>query len=105
MKNFKLSVSKILGGVAISIFLLGQINSTLAQSDAIKTDEKSGPRFQMLPPEVSRSLKISRLPTDKPMPLIIGTYWDCAINSQGFEICNTLIVVCDDDQEFCTTIE
>jgi len=61
-------------------------------------------KVRLLPREISKSLDISRIPTSEPIPLIVGTYWNCGINQHGFEICDTLIVVCTDDQSFCTEI-
>lgn len=74
-----------------------------AISTSTKTDTGSG-GVTFLPRDVSQSLQISRIPTSEPVPLIVGTYWNCDINDQGFEICDTITVVCNDDQSFCTQI-
>ena len=62
------------------------------------------PSVSILPPEISKSLKIARIPTNRPIPLIVGTYWNCAVNAQDFEICRFKIVVCTDDQSLCTQV-
>lgn len=52
-----------------------------------------------------RSLpKITQIPSSDPVPLIIGTYWNCRVNDQDFNICRLKIVVCEDDGSFCTTV-
>jgi len=55
-----------------------------------------------LPPEVSRGLKIARMPLP-PSPLIVGTYWSCKTHS-GFEICRIKLVVCTTDQTYCVEV-
>ena len=62
-------------------------------------------RLTFLPPEVSRSLKIAQVPTDRPVPLIFGSYWNCIIDEDtGFENCDLELVVCDNQQTQCVQI-
>lgn len=58
--------------------------------------------FKILSPEVSKSLKLTRIPTSKPIPLIIGHYWRCITHFGEFETCEPVLVVCTNDQSFCT---
>lgn len=58
----------------------------------------------VLPEKVSKSLEIARVPTSRPVPFIIGTYWSCRVNDQDFEICRFKLVVCDDDQSRCAEV-
>jgi hypothetical protein len=57
---------------------------------------------RILPQAVSEALKIDRVPTSEPIPMIIGTYWKCITNVHGFDQCDQVFVVCTDDQSFCT---
>ena len=58
---------------------------------------------RVLPPETSRSLKIARTPLPPAVPIIVGTYWSCTMNS-GFETCRIKLVVCTDDQSQCVEV-
>lgn len=58
---------------------------------------------KILPSDVSRQLKIQRIPTSEPVPLLIGTYWSCHYE-HDFEICRFKLVVCTNDQTFCTEV-
>ena len=60
--------------------------------------------IRILAPEVSQSLKLTRVPTSKPIPLIIGHYWRCITYFEKFESCEQVLVVCTNDQKFCTEI-
>ena len=62
------------------------------------------PSVIFLPEEVSWSLDISRVPTSKPIPLLVGTYWNCLTNDEGFETCDITLVVCTREQDFCTQV-
>ena len=57
---------------------------------------------RVLPPDVSRKLKIARMPTP-PLPLLVGHYWTCTINDDR-EICKITLVVCTDDQSQCVEV-
>lgn len=57
--------------------------------------------IQVLPPEVSRSLELTPVPTSRPIPLKFGSYWDCKTTTQGLETCRFKLVVCTDDGEVC----
>ena len=59
---------------------------------------------RLLPRSVSRSLKILKVPTPEPIPLLIGTYWQCFDAPGDFEVCEPVLVVCTDDQSFCTQV-
>ena len=72
--------------------------------DAVPTRADSIPSIAFLPRDVSKSLKITTVPTSRPVPLIVGTYWNCRENAQDVEICRIKIVVCTDDQSFCTQV-
>ena len=54
---------------------------------------------RVLPPEVSRSLKIARAPNST-SSILIGTYWACG-ERNGNEFCWIKLVVCFDGQETC----
>jgi hypothetical protein len=54
---------------------------------------------RVLPPEVSRSLKIARAPNST-TSILIGTYWACD-SSGGHEFCWIKLVVCFDGQDVC----
>ncbi len=68
-----------------------------------KTDT-SVPKVTFLSREVAKSLDITPIPTSEPVPLIVGTYWNCHINEHDFEICRLKLVVCNDDQSFCVDV-
>lgn len=57
---------------------------------------------RILTPEESRKLEIQPVPTSQPIPLIIGHYWRCIQSPGGFESCEPVLVVCDDEQTICT---
>jgi hypothetical protein len=58
----------------------------------------------ILPRNEARSLKITEIPTSRPIPLIIGNVWTCHKGSGGHEFCRLTLVVCTNDQSFCATI-
>lgn len=63
------------------------------------------PSVRVLPPEIVRTLEISRIPTGRQTRMIVGGHWSCQNHSSGFEICRFKIVVCDDeDPGFCVEI-
>ncbi len=75
------------------------------EAEATKPPPGKIMRLTFLPPEVSRSLKIAQVPTDRPVPLIVGIYWDCTTNEgTGLEICDLTTVVCDNTQEHCVQL-
>ncbi len=94
----------------ISIVFPFSVNAIAA--DDVKGSNKSVmsmradviPNITSLPREMSKSLKITPIPTSEPIPLVVGTYWNCPVNAQGFEICRIKIVVCGDDQSFCVDV-
>lgn len=57
---------------------------------------------RVLPPDVSRKLKIARTPLP-PSPIIVGTYWSCS-NHNDHDICRIKLVVCTDDQSQCVEV-
>lgn len=59
---------------------------------------------RLLPRSVSQSLKILKVPTPEPIPLIVGTYWQCFDAPGDFEVCEPVLVVCTNDQSFCTQV-
>src|SRR5688572_29843151 len=58
---------------------------------------------RVLTPEISRSLKIARMPTPT-AALLVGSYWSCSTNSHGHEICRIKLVVCTNDQQNCVEV-
>lgn len=80
---------------------LAQATPTLAQPTRESLSTPTVPStIKVLPREVSRSLKITKLPTSRPIPLIVGSYWSCREQS-GFEICRFKVVACTSEQETC----
>ena len=59
---------------------------------------------RLLTPEASRKLKILPIPTDHPIPLIVGSIWQCVPAPAGFEECKPVLVFCTNDQGFCGTV-
>jgi len=60
------------------------------------------PAIRILPEKVSRNLEILRAPTTEPIPLIVGFYWSCFIDSDtGLESCDPRLVICTNDQSVC----
>ena len=59
---------------------------------------------RLLPRSVSQSLKILKVPTPEPIPLIVGTHWQCFDAPGDFEVCEPVLVVCTNDQSFCTQV-
>lgn len=96
---FSLSIAILSGGNAIAAD-----KNKYGKEEVVPENVVTTPDIRFLSGKTSRSLKISRVPTSEPIPLIVGTYWNCNINDQGFEICDTLTVVCTNDQSFCTEI-
>jgi len=104
--------------LTVKIFLVACISIVvLFNGNAIATDEfKEGkqsdmsirtdamPNITFLSREMSKSLKITPIPTLEPISLLVGTYWNCRVNAQDFEICRIKIVVCEDDQSFCVDV-
>jgi hypothetical protein len=58
----------------------------------------------VLPRDESRSLKITEIPTSRPIPLIIGNIWTCHKGAGNHEFCRLTLVVCTNDQSSCATI-
>ena len=59
--------------------------------------------IRILPPEVSKSLKVTPIPTQRPVPLLIGQGWTCLVDpNTGFENCEPYLVVCTNSMDFCT---
>ncbi len=65
--------------------------------DRVQTCEGSLPTVTVLPPRVTKSLKLTPVPTSEPIPLVAATYWICAPNGHGFETCRIKLVVCPTD--------
>ena len=101
---------KILLAVCLGIVVL--LTSSVVAGGKKKGDAANGapiaagslPNVTFLPREISKSLDITSVPTPEPIPLIVGSYWRCTKTDQDFEICRFRIVVCTDDQSFCTEI-
>lgn len=68
-----------------------------ADTGAVKTRD-----VRVLPFDVSRKLKIARMPTP-PSALLVGNYWSCTIHDDR-EICKIVLVVCTDDQSQCVEV-
>ncbi len=102
---------KIFLAVYISIVTPFSVNAIAA--DEVKDGKESVksmgvdviPNITFLSREMSQSLKITPIPTSEPIPLVMGTYWNCSVNAQDFEICRIKIVVCEDDQSFCVEVD
>jgi hypothetical protein len=56
---------------------------------------------KVLPPDVSRNLKLTRMPTTHTVPLIVGHYWSCHDSGYGTDLCRLVMVVCTNDQSTC----
>lgn len=101
----KKSLLKILVATGLGLAILASAAVVTAQRNHLnnlQVDTESGQSVTILPAKISKSLKIQRIPTSRPVPLIIGTYWDCHVNEHDFEICDVKLVVCTDDQSVCT---
>lgn len=80
--------------------------SALGQSGAAPpapVDASLTQSVRIIPPKVARSLKIARIPGGGGVPLVVGTYWSCFMDS-GFEICRIKLVVCTNDQSYCVQV-
>jgi hypothetical protein len=75
-----------------------------AQTTSLTTKPPAVPTraVKVLPPELSRSLAITRMPTTQPVPIVIGTYWNCQDGGNG--LCRLVLVVCTDDQSLCAEV-
>ena len=75
----------------------------LAQTSTVatKTAPITSRTIRVLPPDVSRSLVITRMPTSQPVPFLVGVYWNCSDGGNGFELCRLVTVVCTPDQSQC----
>ena len=90
-----------------SVFSTAALSSVFATGVAAQeknVGEKGLTSITVLPPDVSARLDIFTIPTREPTPIVIGTFWDCKINAQDFEVCDFKIVVCTDDRRFCATV-
>lgn len=88
----------------VSVLFLVMTSPALAQTTRGSLDNLAmSPTIKVLSKEVSRSLRITRIPTSKPTPLIVGNYWNCREQS-SFEICRLTVVVCTNDQDTCVEI-
>jgi hypothetical protein len=58
---------------------------------------------RVLPPEVSRTLKLARIPVPA-SPLIVGSRWDCRTRPNGHEACTITVIVCSSDQQVCVEV-
>ena len=98
--------------LAVSLGIVTQLGGSAIAADIVKDGKQSAistkigtvPDITFLSREESKSLKITPIPTSEPIPLIVGTYWNCHVNAQDFEICRIKIVVCKDDQSFCVDV-
>ena len=74
----------------------------LAQVTSVATKAPVAARtIKVLPPDVSRSLAITRMPTSQPVPLLVGVYWSC---DYGAVDCKLVLVVCTEDQSQCVEV-
>lgn len=92
--------------LAAPLLLLTLAGPSLAQTavPASKTPPVASRTVKLLPPDVSRSLQIMRMPTSQPVPLLVGVYWNCADNGHGFDVCRLVTIVCTQDQSLCAEV-
>lgn len=85
--------------VASTLSIAGPV---LAQTTSVTAKGPVATRMiKVLPPDVSRSLVITRMPTSHPVPLLVGVYWSC---DYGAVDCRLVLVVCNEDQSRCVEV-
>lgn len=79
-----------------------------AAAQTLATATKSPPvptrTVKLLPPDVSRSLQLLRMPGTPTTPLLVGVYWNCQESSIGTDFCRLVTVVCTQDQSLCAEV-
>lgn len=92
----------------IMCFGIAVLLSSNAFSDAKCAKEKMFQRkvgstmtVSILPPGVSKSLKMTPIPHSTPTPYVIGSGWHCDMR-YGFEVCHPYIVFCTKDGSVCS---
>lgn len=95
--GFRFGALAVLGLIASAPALAQVAEEPNADAGTVLTRE-----VRVLPPDVSRKLKIARTPLP-PVPIIVGTYWSC-FNHSDHEICRIKLVVCTDDQSQCVEV-
>jgi hypothetical protein len=98
MKNF----SRLSLVTALSLLVAGPALGEPSKNNSVGVKETR--TITVLPVDISRSLKITPIPTSQPIPLLIGTYWDCSDTPAGLEHCRLTLVVCTNDQSICTEL-
>ena len=94
-------MNRLLNFGALAAFALSASVPTLAQSpEEPQADTVVTRSVRALPPEVSRGLKIARMPMPN-SPLIFGTTWVCHPLSSGYQMCKVALIVCTPDQLNC----
>ena len=70
------------------------------------------PKIIVVPEEQAKALPMLRMPTAEPVPLVIGVIWRCEereignpFGSTTFEICDTLVMACDEDGGDCVAVD
>ncbi|MCH9638809.1 MAG: hypothetical protein K0U40_04880 [Betaproteobacteria bacterium] len=104
MNAYKLKLLFLLCFGAV-IFANSSVYAFDSKGDSTLMKASSTPKVKILPKEISRTLDIKAIPTSIPTPLIIGTSWTCYIDPIGIDHCDQILVICTDDQSFCTTVE
>ena len=95
--GFKFAALAAFGLIASAPVLAQVVAEPEADAGAVITRN-----VRVLPPDVSRKLKIARMPTP-PSALLVGHYWTCTLHDDR-EICKITLVVCTDDQSQCVEV-
>jgi hypothetical protein len=94
-------MNRLLNFGALAAFALTASVPTFAQSpEEPEADAVVTRSVRALPPEVSRSLQIARMPMPN-SPLLFGTTWLCHALPSGYKICKVALIVCTPDQLHC----
>jgi hypothetical protein len=75
-----------------------------AAATSAASDPVAARMVQALPADVSRALKLTRMPTTQSTPFIFGNYWHCEPGDYGLDRCRLVLVVCTNDQSMCFEI-
>jgi hypothetical protein len=97
----RMSLSLFIFGIAV--LLIGNVmaGDKYEKEKAVLPQIGSPMSVTILPPKISKSLKLTRIPTSEPIPLLIGSGWHCQPTPIGTERCTPYIVFCTDDQSVC----
>lgn len=96
--------STLLAAVATAltcIVLPATAQTTLMPTDS---DPVAARSVKVLPPDISRNLRLTRMPTTQSTPFLIGTRWQCEPHASGFDRCDLVLVVCTNDQSMCVEV-